>query len=84
MTQQIVATYHANYNGWDISIDGQYGEHDEDLTGEMVDVTVDFCDDDGDYFYSQLQANHRQEIVNIINAKYPNAEIDFNFDTFST
>ena len=80
----IELTYHANYNGWDMYINGKHKHPYEHLTDQMADITADFCDDDGNYLYNCLQTNHAISVRNIVEEALGECSIDIEFDTCST
>lgn len=80
----IQLTYHANYNGWDMSVNGDYEHQYSHLTDLMCDLTVDSCDDDGSYFYSCVQSGHAISVRNIVESQFGESHIDIEFDTFSS
>ena len=69
-----------------MSVDGN-SEHPkmEELTGEMVDVTVDSCDDDGNYFYSVLQQKHISAVIGFVREAFgPDVAVHIEMDDYSS
>ncbi len=85
MQQTISATYHANYNGFDISSNEHCAGENEELMAienQIIDWAVDFCSEDGEFEGDKRVLESK--ITDAIHAVFPGCIINYQYDTFST
>jgi len=83
MTKVIELMFHANYNGWSASCDG---EELESVYEALPDVTVDWSDEEGRYMYGrhQLMPDHEEKIRAVVSELYPDHTVEIEFDNCSS